>query len=185
MKLNTSIALAALSLIVTAGTLAHAATLIALDLPTLVHDSDDVVVANAERESARYRDKLIVTDTTLRVITSLKGSSKPGATLVATHLGGAVDRVGLRVPGAAQFKLGESAIVFLRRAGDDLNVTGMSQGVLPISGNGASAQVLPGGSGATLMQRAPDGTLTEKPAQPAPPRSLSDMLAEIERLAAQ
>jgi hypothetical protein len=88
------------------------------------------------------------------------------------------------VPGAAQFKLGESAIVFLRRAGENLNVTGMSQGVLPIRGNGSSAQVLPGGNGATLMQRAPDGTLTEKPTQAAAPRSLSDMLAEIERLAA-
>jgi hypothetical protein len=185
MKLKTPFALTALSLILSAGALAHAATLIALDLPALVRDSDYVVVANAEHESARYQDKLIVTDTTLRVITSLKGSAKPGATLIATHLGGAIDRVGLRVPGAAQFKLGESAIVFLRRAGEDLNVTGMSQGVLPITGAGASAQVLPGGSGATLMQRASDGTLTEKPAQPAPPRSLSDMLAEIERLAAQ
>src|ERR1700742_2568523 len=80
---------------------ARAATLIALDLPELVRTSDYVVVANALNESSRYSDKLIVTDVELRVITSMKGSAKPGETLVATHLGGAVDRVGLKVPGAA------------------------------------------------------------------------------------
>jgi hypothetical protein len=182
MKQTIALAFATMSLIIAAGALAHASTLIALDLPTLVRDSDYVVVANAEREASRYQDKLIVTDTTLRVITSLKGSAKPGSTLVATHLGGSVDRIGLRVPGAARFKLGASAIVFLRRSGQDLNVTGMSQGVMPIGGSGSSAQVLPGGTGATLMQRGADGSLTEK--NDAAPRALTDVLAEIERLAA-
>lgn len=180
---KTALSFAALTAVLAAGALAHASTLIALDLPALVRDSDYVVVANAEHEASRYQDKLIVTDTTLRVITSLKGSAKPGSTLVATHLGGSVDRVGLRVPGAAQFKLGSSAIVFLRRAGEDLNVTGMSQGVLPISGSGSSAEVLPGGTGATLMQRQADGTLTEK--TDAAPRAFADVIADIERLAAQ
>jgi hypothetical protein len=183
MNLKITLSFATLSLILAAGALAHASTLIALDLPTLVRDSDYVVVANAEHEASRYQDKLIVTDTTLRVITSLKGSAKPGSTLVATHLGGSIERVGLRVPGAARFELGASAIVFLRRSGHDLNVTGMSQGVMPINGSGSSARVLPGGTGATLMQRGADGALTEK--AEAAPRAFADVIAEIERLAAE
>src|SRR5262245_33202470 len=88
---------------------AQATSLIALDLPELVRQSDYVVVASALRESSRYADKLIVTDFELKVITSMKGSAKPGATLIATEMGGAVDRVGLNVPGAAKFSIGKSA----------------------------------------------------------------------------
>jgi hypothetical protein len=159
----------------------RAATLIALDLAELVHTSDYVVVANALNESSRYANKLIVTDVELRVITSMKGTAKPGDTLVATHLGGAVDRVGLTVPGAATFKLGQSAIVFLSKAGEDLNVTGMSQGVMPIVGN----QVQTGGvePGTTLMQRDAKGALVEAPAKGVERRGLDAVVAEIEQLA--
>jgi hypothetical protein len=63
-----------------------------------------------------------------------------------------------------------------------LNVTGMSQGVMPIKGEGADQQVMPGGRGAELMQRGGDGRLVEKPAQAQQPRGLSDMISEIQRL---
>jgi hypothetical protein len=53
------------------------------------------VVGNAQKPSARYDDGIIVTDVELRVVTTLKGATKPGETLIVTHLGGAVDRVGL------------------------------------------------------------------------------------------
>lgn len=162
---------------------ARAAVLIALDLPALVDQSDLIVIGHASKQSARYVDKLIVTDVTLEVITSLKGDRKPGDLVTVTHLGGAVGDVGLHVPGAASFKLGQSALVFLRRAPDgDWNVTGMSQGVLPITGQGSEQQVHSGGAGATLMQPNDQGQLIE--ATPAAPssRSLSELLAEIERL---
>lgn len=162
---------------------ARAATLLALDLAELVRTSDYVVVANAQSENSRYANKLIVTDVELRVITSMKGSAKAGDTLVATHLGGSVDRVALTVPGAASFKLGQSAIVFLQRApgGVDLRVTGMTQGVMPILG----AEVQTGGAepGTTLMQRDAKGVLVEAQAKPALRQPLDAMIAEIEKLA--
>lgn len=162
---------------------ARAATLIALELPELVRTSDYVVVANAQNESSRYADKLIVTDVELRVITSMKGSAKPGDTLVATHLGGAVDRIGLRVPGAASFKIGESAIVFLRKApgGTDLNVTGMSQGVMPVVGNQVQTGAV--APGTTLMQKDANGVLVEAPAKAVKMQSLDAVIAQIEQLA--
>ncbi|MET0384534.1 MAG: hypothetical protein ABW321_01180 [Polyangiales bacterium] len=162
---------------------ARAGTLLALDLPALVAQSDYVVVANAQSEASRHDKGAIVTDVTLKVITSLKGAAKPGDTLIATHLGGAVDRVGLRVPGAAKFKLGQGAVVFLRRAeaSKDLNVTGMSQGLMPIVGQGDSATVTPSESDATLMQRDADGKLVEVH-RSTQPRLLRELLTEIEQL---
>ena len=164
---------------------ASAAVLMALDLRALVKQSDYVVLAKAESQTSRYAQGLIVTDVQLRVVNSLKGSAKVGSMLIATSLGGSVGQVGLRVPGAAQFALGESALVFLRReeASDDLGVTGMSQGVLPIFGAGSSAQVQLGGKQATLMARDASGAYVPAPAPQR--RTLADVLNEIARLAAE
>src|SRR5689334_4623195 len=105
---------------------ARAAVLMSLDLPQLVEQSDLVVVGSAQKQSSRYVDKLIVTDVSLAVSMSLKGPAKPGEIVTVTHLGGSVGEVGLQVPGAAAFKLGERVVVFLRRVpSGDLNVTGM------------------------------------------------------------
>jgi hypothetical protein len=158
--------------------LVEAAVLIAMDLPALVEQSDLIVVASAQKQSSRYASKLIVTDVTLKVSSTLKGATKPGEPVIVTHLGGAVGEVGLSVPGAATFKLGESAVVFLRRApSGDWNVTGMSQGIMPITGQ----QVLPGASGAELMERDQEGRLVDL-RTPQSPRVLPDLLSEIERL---
>jgi hypothetical protein len=160
----------------------QAAVLVALDLPALVEQSDLVVVASAQEQSSRYVDKLIVTDVTLKVISGLKGQVKPGDLVTVTHLGGAVGDIGLRVPGAASFSLGKSALVFLRRVpSGDLNVTGMSQGVMPIFAEGTQQRVQTGAAGAALMQRNASGELVETHSGPSS-RSLSELLAEIERL---
>ena len=160
---------------------AQAAVMMALDLPALVQQSDLVVVGNAQKQASRYVDKLIVTDVTLKVVANLKGSSKAGELVTVTHLGGSVGEIGLSVPGAASFKLGESAVVFLRKVpSGEWNVTGMSQGVMPISGKGSEQRVQMGGTDSALMERNAEGQLVEKPA--AAPRKMSDLLEEIERL---
>ena len=164
-----------------------AATLIALDLPELVRSSEHVVIARAgTRTSRKAADTgLYVTDVKLKIVASFKGGSKPGATLVATLLGGTIGEIGLHVPGEAVLPSDRSAIVFLRRAkAGELNVTGMSQGVMPISGEGAAATVIPGGAGAELVQAGEDGKLREAPDALMRPRALSDVLGEIRRLAA-
>lgn len=155
---------------------AQAAVLVAMDLPELVSQSDLIVVGSATKQSSRYVNKLIVTDVTLAVSSTLKGSTKES--VVVTHLGGSVGEVGLNVPGAAAFKLGENVVVFLRRVpSGDWNVVGMSQGIMKISGE----EVLPGGVGAELMERDPEGRLRELKT-PAAPRALPDLLGEIRRL---
>lgn len=166
---------------------ADAATLLALDLPALVHKSDYIVVANAEAESSRYRtqDRLIVTDVRLRVIDSLKGAARAGEALVVTHLGGTVDRVGLSVPGEASFPAGRSAIVFLRRIDSGvLQVVGMSQGVLPIDGTGNAARVSSATS-ASLVQRGADGALHDAADAVPSATSLREVLARIAKLVSE
>ncbi len=167
----------------------RAATLLALDLGALVKQADYIVLANAQAESSRYRtqDRLIVTDVQLKVVEALKGDARPGGTLVATRLGGAVGSIGLSVPGEASFALGNSAIVFLRKAtqAKELYVVGMSQGVLPIDGEGPSARVLPGGAGATLMQKGDDGKLSAAPDAMLTAQPLKDVLARIAQLVAE
>jgi hypothetical protein len=168
---------------------ARAATMLALDLAALVRQADYIVVANAQAESSRYRtqDRLIVTDVRLGVIESLKGDARPGGTLVATRLGGTVDNLGLSVPGEASFPVGKSAIVFLRKAehAKELYVVGMSQGVLPIDGQGNGARVLPGGGGATLVQKGDDGKLAAAPDALLNAQPLKDVLARITQLVAE
>lgn len=177
-----ALGLCAVSAAATSPHKAEAAVLVALDLPALVDQSDIVVVANAQKQASRYVDKLIVTDVTLKVISGLKGATKPGELITVTHLGGAVGDVGLSVPGAASFKLGQSALVFLRRApSGDLNVTGMSQGVMPIVADGAAQRVQMGSAGAALVQRNASGELVETHSAPSS-HNLPDLLAEIERL---
>jgi hypothetical protein len=184
--LTTSTTLVTLAMLVAPGSLlprTRAAVMIALELGELIAQSDHIVVAHPESQSSRYVEGLIVTDVSLRVISTLKGSTPVGATLIATHLGGSVDRVGLSVPGAARFTPGRSAIVFLRRAegSHELNVTGMSQGVMPIIGEGAAAQVQTGGDRATLMQKNASGTYVPAPST-SRHQALSTMVAEIERI---
>jgi hypothetical protein len=165
----------------------RAATVLALDLGALVQQSDLIVIARAQSEHSHYRaDRLIVTDVKLRVIDALKGQTKAGDVLVATRLGGVVDGIGLHVPGEASFPLDRSALIFLRRGGasGELQAVGMSQGVLPIEGDGATATVLPGGAGASLVQRADDGKLVAAPDALLHPQPLRSVLTQIQKLVA-
>jgi hypothetical protein len=179
----------ALALLAAVGAQVRAATVLALDLAALVARADHVVIANAEAEHSRYRtnNRLIVTDVRLRVIESLKGSARAGDTLIATRLGGTVDEIGLSVPGEASFPSGKSAIVFLRRSekSQELQVVGMSQGVLTISGAGAGAWVLPSGGAAELMQRDATGRLSSAAAAIERATPLRDVRAKISQLVSE
>ncbi|HKP57084.1 MAG TPA: hypothetical protein VJV78_10200 [Polyangiales bacterium] len=169
------------------GAPARAATLLALDLSQLVEMSDFVVLGKAQSRASRKVDSgMIVTDVRLQVVTALKGAVKAGAPLTATLAGGEIGDLALTVPGEAVIPDDQGAIVFLRKnERGELNVTGMSQGVMRVSGVGKTAQVLPGGSGAALVQQGNDGKLRDAPDALLQPRGLGEVLAEIRRLAAK
>lgn len=165
---------------------ARAAVLIALDLAQLVDQSDFIVVAQPETQSSRFANGLIVTDVTLRVSRVMKGATTAGAALIVTNLGGSVGQLALAVPGAARFTPNQNAIVFLHRAAGrpELQVTGMSQGVMPITGEGPAARVTPPAGDAALMQRDDLGALRDLVAPAQQSRTMNDVLSEIEKLIA-
>jgi hypothetical protein len=167
---------------------AQASVVLALSLADLTHRADLIVLGAAkEQQARRHMDgKLIVTDVSVRVEQTLKGSSKPGQTIVATLLGGKLDGIALQVPGEASLPLGQRVLLFLYRAqaSGDLRVVGMSQGVLSLSQQGPATMVMPGGGGAALVQPGNDGSLQDAPDALAQPQPLGDLLDRIRKLVA-
>jgi hypothetical protein len=167
---------------------ARASVMLALSLEDLTRKADLIeLVVPTERQSRMDGDgKLIVTDVSLRVEQSLKGGGKPGQTLVATLLGGRIEQLALQVPGEASLPIGQRLLVFLQRApkNGELHVVGMSQGVLTLSQQGGATMVLPGGSGAELMQRGSDGALHGAPDALLQPQPLGQLLDRIRSLVA-
>lgn len=166
---------------------AGASVVTALDLAALVQEADQVLVVTALSERSRRDERggLIVTDVQLRVEEALKGEAHSGDTVVATRLGGVLDKVALQVPGEASFTLGERAVVFLRRHRSELRVVGMAQGLLPLRGEGKQTMVMPSGGDAALVARDDDGRLVAAPPAMKSARPLSDVLSEIRRLVSQ
>src|SRR6185436_10745218 len=155
----------------------------ALSLEEMTHKAEVIVLGVATERQSRYGidGKLIVTDVSMKVDTTLKGDVKAGQTLIATVLGGRIDDVALQVPGEANLPVGQRVIAFLYHApaSGDLRVVGMAQGVLALMQKDSTTMVLPGGNGAALM--APDAQGQMHEAQPAltQPTPLGELLDKI------
>jgi hypothetical protein len=160
-----------------------ASTSLALDLRELVTSSDRIVMGTVLNREARYDDRRrIVTDVTVRVDESMKGTTGAGDELVIRCLGGEIGDLGMRVAGAPRFSDGQRSILFVAARRGHLRPVGMSQGVLPIDVRDGRELVLPGGEGLSLVRRSLEGRLV--PATPAlrEPRPLPDVLDEIRTL---
>jgi len=166
---------------------AHASVVLALGLEDLTRKADVIALAVPTEHQSRMqaRSGLIVTDVSLRVEQSLKGTAKAGQTLVATLLGGELDGVALAVPGEASLPLGQKLLVFLQHSkSGELRAVGMSQGVLTLSDLRGTTMVMPGGNGAALVQPGSDGALRDAPAALMEPQPLGAVLDRIRALVA-
>jgi len=168
---------------------AHAATVEALDLPALVQRAELIVIGQARERQSRWghRGKLIVTDISIRVDEALKGDLSPDSDVIVTRMGGQMDGLGLKVPGSATFRLGESAVVFLSRhpATGEWRTVGMSQGMLPVDLQDGVRTVRPGGHGAALMTAGQDGVLRPGSGALTATVRLQDFAAEVRRVVLQ
>lgn len=155
-------ALGMLSALATPG-LAGATVSVALSLDEMVDHADHVALVTCESAQASRDDRgRIVTDYTLRVEESMKGDG--GATLTMRSLGGVIGDLGMRVEGEPHPELGRRYVVFLERRGGQLRAVGMSQGVMPVTEQGGTLTVAPGGAGMSLVQRVRGGQLSPAPA---------------------
>jgi hypothetical protein len=167
---------------------ARASVVLALSLEDLTRKADVIVLGVPIEQQARAQGhgKLIVTDVSVRVDDVLKGAAKSGQNVVATLLGGTLDGLALQVPGEASLTIGQRVLIFLQRtpASGELHVVGMSQGVLALAQQGNSTLVMPGGSGAALVQPGSDGQLRDAPDALMQPQPLGDLLDRIRKLVA-
>jgi hypothetical protein len=107
---------------------AHATTLVALDVPALTKGSSVVARATVRSVEARWTKDggRIMTDAVLEVSEPWKGT--PAKQIVVMQPGGVVGDVGQLVHGTAKFTVGEDVVVFLEPRGDRYLLTGMLQG---------------------------------------------------------
>ncbi|HEY2931752.1 MAG TPA: hypothetical protein VGK99_08375 [Acidobacteriota bacterium] len=109
-----------------------ATTIRKLDLDQLVSESE-LIVHGKVLDSRSYimpERGWVMTDTRIQVLEAVKG--QPGQTVVITELGGVVGDTGMAVPGTAQFRRGEEALVFLKKVGDKWRTSGLIQGKFPV-----------------------------------------------------
>lgn len=178
-----------LSLLVVAGLLwalpALGAVVLAYDLSGISKQSDVIARGKVKKLQGKWAGKRIVTEVTLSVEASLKGT--PGAELTFLTPGGVVDGVGMVVSGAASFAEKEEVLVFLSRPtgkpSGELAVTGLGQGKYKIDRSTKETRAIPQVEGLSLMKRAASGGLT--PADPPQAVTLRALETEISRALAQ
>lgn len=167
----------ALALIVGAGAFApraEASVLKALSLEVLCQRADRIVLGRVEKIEARWTDdhSAIFSEVTLRVERSYKGPTGPGETMIVRKEGGSVGGIGMRVYGAAEFRVGEEALVFTEPRGGARFVSGMTQGKLRVTRAINGEDIVVGGSAGASLLGAPDPRLVA-------PRPLPDFEREL------
>ncbi|MFW6058127.1 MAG: hypothetical protein ACOC9W_04650 [Persicimonas sp.] len=113
---------------------AFGATVLKLDLESLVANSEQIVEGEVVDVESKVEDDRVVTYTTIEVTDGIKGS-KESDTVTIRQLGGQTEELATRVAGMAHFAQGERAMVFLERPSADATpvITGMSQGKFEIA----------------------------------------------------
>lgn len=129
-RLSRSLALGALVL----AALAHATTLIALDVPALTKGSDRVVRGTVKSVAPRWTQDgaRIMTDAVIEVRETWKGAPKDTVTVM--QQGGVIGEVGQLVHGTIPFRAGDEVVLFLEQRGARFLITGMMQGVFRVEG---------------------------------------------------
>lgn len=120
---------------------ARATLLIPLDLDQMTDRAHWIGVGTCTSVSASWVGKQIWTEVIFRVERPIKGNG--GAEVRLRQLGGRVERpvpVAMRVAGAAEFRVGESDLLFLERGPDGSHrLVGFSQGRIPLHRDEAGA----------------------------------------------
>ena len=117
-------------------------TVLKMDLPALVQESDSIVQGQVERMDALWdaQRKTIFTYISVKVHEPLKG--EPGRTILIRQIGGKVGTMNLSISGMPVFRNGEEVILFLKRNPEaSYHVVGLSQGKYDIGSDFAVANV--------------------------------------------
>ncbi len=135
---------------------ASATRVVAMDLPTLVSESDVVVRGRVLSQRAVWdgRRQRVYTDSTVLVDEIVRGQ-KVGTSVVVRQLGGRLGDLTQVVEGAGRLEVGQDVVLFLTVRGPLAYVVGMSQGRLAVVKKAGVEVVSRDLDGATLVGRAP------------------------------
>lgn len=144
---------------------ANGTTMLRLSLEELVDSSAVVAQVHVVSTEVVEGDGRLETRATLRIDRALRGAPR-GSILVVAIPGGVVEGWGQRVVGAPEVAAGDSALVFLEKAGGGrFRFVGMEQGFWKIvEGDGGFDVVR--GQEARHVVRGSDGNIVEAPARP-------------------
>jgi hypothetical protein len=134
--------------VVTGAPPARATVLTYLDTKQLTEQSSIIVRGRVFRQEAVRSDRLIWTDTFVKVSEWVKGSGAVGQIVAFRQPGGETKTLGLRVAGAAQFSLGEEVLLFGKSIGKRFVPIGMCLG---------KYRILKDSAGNLLARRDPNG----------------------------
>jgi hypothetical protein len=168
---------AVVAVVICAALAAHATVLVPLDTKALTERAERIVLGTVESQVARWSDdhQAIYTDVTIRVTRVYKGAAKPGERVVVRREGGALDGVGMRVYGAANFTVGEEVVVFMETRGNAAWTVGMTQGKLRVVAGADGVKRVSAAMGDVAFTR-PGGPSTQALTQP---RRLDDFEREV------
>lgn len=108
---------------------ARASSMVLQSLDELSTKSDAVVRVTTLSTHAEWHQRVIVTIAHMRITDALLGSLVPGQEIDVATLGGTLDGLELRVPGAPHFATGEEDVLFLGTGTlADWQVTDLAQG---------------------------------------------------------
>ena len=123
----------------------------------------------------------ILTLTTLKIIQPLKG--KIGKSIVVYQVGGTLDGVTYKIPGAIKLAKGEEVVFFGVRFRDMIASYGMGLGKFVVSRRGKSATVLPHYGDIEFVTRRADGRIENDTQGPDSPQSLGAFLNRVKAAA--
>lgn len=153
---------AVVSVVLLAG-MARATTVVKMDLPALVGESDTIVQARVTQEYSQWdaQMKLVFTYVNIQVEDPLKGDGRRN--VVIRQLGGRVGAMNMSVVGMPKFNVGDEVIVFLKNNPEGTyHVVGLSQGKYDIVNDFAVADTSGVGVFDRKTQRLIDGALINK-----------------------
>jgi hypothetical protein len=129
-------------ILVLAATAASASTVIGLSLEDQARLSQFVVVGEVVgQQGVMHESQGLETQVRLRVTDVLKGSARPGQTIVFHTRGGALDGELSEALGEAVFRPGQNVLVFVESVNGRLYNLGLSMGVWELHEDGAGGEV--------------------------------------------
>src|SRR5207249_4360654 len=129
----------AVTALLVAGT-AFATTVVRMDLPELVKQSDTIVQGRVDHVDVKWEENLAFTYVYIKVEDPMKGDRR--STVIIRQMGGKIGALNVDVAGMPKFSKGEEVLVFLHTRQDGtFQIVGLNQGKYEISDDFAVSNV--------------------------------------------